>query len=182
MRPTAFVLFLILSQQAAAETFMGIDLDGKLSLTACTSAHFSPSNRELCRRQSTDHPWGSTSIYVAVPLAYLPFGPDMLVSVIEERPAELYVTTTGHGSQQQILNDLTGKFGKPQTITKRPHQNLFGATFAGIHAVWNKGETKIEFKGIEDEINRGSVTIKTSNSTALDRARDKWRSETKPKI
>lgn len=77
--------------------------------------------------------------------------------------------TAGIESQDLVLSQLTQKFGKPESLTKRSVQTKFGATFGAVDASWKYGDVSVSFNGTTDRIDFGRVTIDLPVATEVRR-------------
>jgi hypothetical protein len=78
--------------------------------------------------------------------------------------------TNGASSQDLVISQLTAKYGKPSSTSTRVVQNLMGAQFNAIIAVWSGGSVDVTYDGVTGEIDRGQVTIDLPQATALRRS------------
>lgn len=76
--------------------------------------------------------------------------------------------TTGLASQEQVLEMLNSKFGKPALLRHIEAQNLMGAKFDTIDARWNVGTDVVSFIGAM-AADGGSIEVETAEQAALDR-------------
>lgn len=85
-------------------------------------------------------------------------------------------STSGASTQIRNYDLLINKFGKPASVIQSPLQNRMGAQYNSIFAVWQLDKISVEFMGIAESINRGSVFIGTkkgidANKQALEQLR-----------
>ncbi|HTP98735.1 MAG TPA: hypothetical protein VMN56_05365 [Casimicrobiaceae bacterium] len=75
--------------------------------------------------------------------------------------------TNGVSSQSIVLEQLTEKFGPPTSISHERVQNLAGAAFDSITALWRGGEVDVTFYGTRNRLDRGEVFIDLPEVTAM---------------
>ena len=73
----------------------------------------------------------------------------------------LTIYTFGAASQESVFAALQEKFGKPSKVSKAQAQNLYGAQFNNINALWEQPSVTVEFWGVETKVDTGVVWIET---------------------
>jgi hypothetical protein len=85
--------------------------------------------------------------------------------------ALLVIGTSGHASQERVLQALVTKYGQPSIRAAVPMQNAIGAKFDSIRATWSDGTLDVAFVGVGGSIDSGSVVIGTPAAHAERAAR-----------
>jgi hypothetical protein len=112
--------------------------------------------------------WDSETI--RFPLDALPKGAahgTVEAMLLDGKVAGLKFWTSGVESQDYVLGLLTDKFGKPDDVLRKPVQNMAGASFQDITAIWVKPEARVTFLGTVGRLDTGMVTIDTPNGAKL---------------
>jgi hypothetical protein len=94
---------------------------------------------------------------------------NICIYVINGKVAEISQTTLGIEHQDQVLDALQAKFGKPTAITTSKVQNRMGARFDVIDAEWNLHDLEVEFTGATTDLNYGEISITTPEFRAYAR-------------
>lgn len=81
--------------------------------------------------------------------------------------------TLGIQGQDLVYIDLVKKYGKPTKKNVSQIQNLNGAKFESITAMWDKGDVFVEFDGTTDELTSGEVRIYSAVGKASSDAKRK---------
>ena len=169
-----------------AETFFLIELGAPLSIRDCTPDDYPPRQQSLCIKHTPEDalPWGQTKTEASLPMsAQFPWGPfHVFVSVFNGNVVEVEAITNGQGWQEQALADLTKKFGKPKSIKKTPLQNRTGAQFIGISAEWKLKAIAVKFRGVDGELDKGLIAVRTETAGAMDKAKADWYPANGPKL
>lgn len=66
-----------------------------------------------------------------------------------------------------MFQQLTEKFGPPTSISQERVQNLAGAAFDSITAIWRGGEVDVTFYGSVGKLDQGDVYIDIPEVTAM---------------
>lgn len=97
-------------------------------------------------------------------------GVDAFVDLIDGRLEGVRFKTQGIQSQQQDLETLISKYGKPTSSKTTKLQNGYGATFDNISASWRLKNLTVQFQGVTHWVNHtlnyGNVSIQTDKSVA----------------
>ena len=78
----------------------------------------------------------------------------------------LTIYTFGAASQESVFSALQEKFGKPSKASKTAAQNLYGAQFEKINAIWEQPTVTVEFWGVETKVDTGVVWVETPEARA----------------
>jgi hypothetical protein len=70
------------------------------------------------------------------------------------------MTTSGSSVQNEVLQILTNKYGKPDLNQLSEKSNAYGAKMNSIEASWNKNNLLVYFSGVT-AVNSGRITIST---------------------
>lgn len=81
-------------------------------------------------------------------------------------------STFGIHTQNSTFDALKEKYGKPTKLTKIKMQNSAGATFDVIFAEWKNKTVHVSFKGVDEQIDLGSVDISTPELLNLRQIKD----------
>lgn len=103
-----------------------------------------------------------------------------LATLVDGNLAGFHFSTTGANSQEFVMSELTKKFGQPTSVTRQPVQNLAGASFNAINAVWSGGPVTVTFYGIMSKLDQGEVYIDIPEVAKL--RETNLRSRTGPKM
>jgi len=76
------------------------------------------------------------------------------------------VSTAGFSVQEQLLSDLTAKYGKPKKLERSPVQTGIGAKFERIEAEWRKPDLNIDYRGMGTSITEGHISVRTDAGQA----------------
>lgn len=67
--------------------------------------------------------------------------------------------TQGIDTQDLVMQRLVEKFGKPQSVERRPVQNSFGAVYSSIEAHWQAGQLSVTFHSTRGRLDSGEVFV-----------------------
>lgn len=157
----------LVSQAATAQALpvLGIELGAPLALKACNGGN-SP-KAGLCKSvRSTKTVDGRkiVTFEVRLPDAEWPSWsryPYYTVLEVNGKAERLAVFTRGAQAQEEVVRQLTTKFGKPSSQSVQPVQNKFGAKFQSVAAEWSKPPYQVRFDGIVSEIDWGMLVIQS---------------------
>ncbi len=93
---------------------------------------------------------------------YSPSGVDpdsVSVIVVNGKISGMTALTGGYKVQDDLLQLLSEKYGKPTKETTSQVHNAMGAKFSDVNAKWIKPDVIIEFAGIVSQIDSGVITI-----------------------
>lgn len=95
-----------------------------------------------------------------------PIGFHMRVSVHNGVVTGASLETLGVKDQEDVLDRLKAKYGRPSLLEHRTLQNAFGVRVNSYYAEWEEREVYVQFDGVTDRFDRGWVMVET----AADRA------------
>lgn len=166
-----FTLFCQLSYaQDADVSIFGLHIKKPLEITNCgliDEKIVPPTDAPCISRSDLTRPWGPTMHSVIFPAEKLPgyvrsIGQEHLaIEVFDNKIERIGFATYGSEVQSHVMSDLNKKLGKPLSFHKVPVQNGMGAKFISLESKWKKNGVKIEFTGIESELEFGHVEIVT---------------------
>ncbi len=84
--------------------------------------------------------------------------------------AEIVIRTTGIESQQDALQALVAKFGKPTHYNVERLQNRMGARFVGVRVTWARPDVHVYFDSTSDDLDNGLIDIETPAEDRRDAA------------
>lgn len=83
------------------------------------------------------------------------------VQIIDGNVEGIQIYTMGSDVQQDVLQALLAKYGKPTELDHKDMQTLGGATFKSVSAYWQSGSIAVLFSGVDNNIDNGVVRIVT---------------------
>ena len=150
--------------KAEAPPVLGMQLGKPLALPQCEHDVIVAA---VCQR--TDLPGPDAGVWwIRVPIGGTTPGfiqaPDAgCVGVKDGVVNEIVLWTSGVDGQDQALELLSEKFGKPTSLTRRSVQNRMGAKFEAIAAFWARPGYEITLDGVGHDLDGGTVTIETDD-------------------
>ncbi len=96
--------------------------------------------------------------------------------------AQISITTKGLEVQQEVIDQLTQKFGRVQRADKKTAQNSFGAKFNYVEAAWSIGSSTVLFSGMAKVVDEGTLFAMTAKYGAYLAAEDKRKRQSEPKL
>jgi len=115
----------------------------------------------------------------AIAYAWFPFGKEPAFGaklnrfeliVLDGKVVGARIMTAGTDVQAEVLRLLEKKYGKPHQLSQKEVQNVAGARFTSIVALWNwPSRLRVSFLGIDRRFDLGTVEI--YSSTYLTKAR-----------
>jgi hypothetical protein len=111
-----------------------------------------------------------------------PVGFHMRVSVQNGVVTGASFETLGVKDQEDVLNRLKAKFGKPSLLERRILQNAFGVRVNSYYAEWEKLEVYVQFDGVTDRIDRGWVMVETAADRAAQLKARKQYAHQRPRL
>lgn len=175
---------------ALAVDFSGVAMGQPLSMPECEAGRFPGSYAfqfDLAVKPCWKHSYGdrgkplpSETMFSIGFIAekYPPGVRSSELLIVNGKVEGVTVFTTGLDSQDEILEALTAKFGKPTALERTKSQNRMGAEFMGIVATWKLPNVAATFVGIGSRIDGGIVVVRTPIGEASD---DASRAEAKAK-
>lgn len=119
-------------------------------------------------------PNGTMSVSVKLPAATAPSfvrGMSLVALVIDGRLEGIGFNSTGHATQQRVLDALTEKFGPPDAVEPKTMGNRMGARFEAFEAIWIRlPGLSVRFDSVTSRIDSGLVNVDTTKGL-------NWRSE-----
>lgn len=180
--------------QAGAADFMGVELGQPFAMPECVAGKYTGYEFEWERpvRPCWKHAYGDPGeplpaeskfqiAFVAAKDKSPPGIKSANLVVIDGKVEGVLAFTTGLESQDELLEGLTSKFGKPATLNRSDWQNRMGATFEGIDAEWSADGATVSFLGIGSRVDGGIITAYTPVGAAresADRAEQKKKAAT----
>jgi hypothetical protein len=89
------------------------------------------------------------------------------VLLVEGKVERIWIITRGVQNQREILQTLNGKFGKPVSLSTAPMRNGLGIQFDVINASWQTGDIGVQFSGVVEGGDKGTVTISSSKGERM---------------
>ena len=192
MKVIAFIFFLFLADMslfASDITIFGIAIDKPIpKLEKCVDSSFIENNKmtEMCFNNAKymENPikkaWGSDEYSIDIPfkdkpnyVKYSTYG-TIGIEAIDGNVESISFGTCGYDCQDDTMEALTKKFGKPKSILKSNVQNGFGAQYVEYDATWKKGNIIIHFIGM-DAVDNGYVEVDTIKYKKI---HDDWKKAT----
>lgn len=88
---------------------------------------------------------------------------------------KFYVTTLGPFVQDEVIESISGRFGKPTSLEKQTKQNIMGVTVEAISAVWKTADAVISHTC--SQINSCTVMFYTAEAHAAEMERMQQRKQ-----
>jgi hypothetical protein len=165
------------ASQPLVVSLYGIELGKPLPIDKCNINSIGaaePKLTSLCYRESTDFlpptdPKQLRDVYVYFPLGKVPSQIDASyfhVGVADGLVEQIMILTKGVDVQQEMLNQLTTKFG-PGQVQRSQVQNRFGAQFEITRATWSIGGAAVEFSGANGRVDSGGIYAVTRKGERL---------------
>lgn len=104
------------------------------------------------------------------------------VTLVNGAPEKITAFTRGHAVQDQALELLIQKYGKPTELKTEEVQNRMGATFGAMHAEWKLDGLSVLFFGIGTKIDTGYIVVSTPAGEAASEAEAALRKAQEPSL
>jgi len=179
-----FIGLMTASTSSIAESVFGIGIGEAFNVPACSQSGAQDICYEDKGGRGDDLPWGEKAYFIRIPYESMPWAirqSGFQVDTYNNEVVSIGIVTYGEQSQEAVFRDLKAKFGKPRSNRTDHLQNRFGARFHGIRAWWDRPNCKVEFNGIDGEIDYGSISIdaKSANAREAAIARKAWKNNDK---
>lgn len=132
-----------------------------------------PADRDCWKRRFMDPRMGKLSTGRETVEAYttteLPKGISQSIEVvlIDGVVEGVNLKTQGRAYQSVLLDALTEKFGKPESMRRAPVQNLMGAQFESLDAHWSFSDLDVSLRGMT-KVSEGAIRLKSPALLAAD--------------
>ena len=174
----ALLMLAAYSCPAAAEdmTVFGIPLGARLQIAECekrivgTTTVYSTATAVCFQRLGSQDavqatkPIENESILIKFPVTEAPpvmSGGAAVGLVMDGNLEGVAFNTRGVDSQDQVLDVLTQKFGKPTSRVPKQVQNTLGANFDVLDARWTLPQVEILFRSVTSRVDTGLLNIDT---------------------
>lgn len=104
------------------------------------------------------------------------------VQIVNDSVEGVMLLTWGVNWQDRIFESLSQKYGLPSTHQIMAAQNMMGANFSKIVAVWKFTNLNVSFLGISNDVYSGFVSAKTPIADSYDEIQRKEREKSEPKL
>lgn len=104
------------------------------------------------------------------------------VWLMDGKVESIIVLTNGLKSQEAVLRQLTQKFGKPSAALTKTVQNGFGAKFEYADVTWSRPAAEIQFKGLDNGVDTGSIIAMTPKYLLYMAERDRTTRKAEPRL
>lgn len=111
-------------------------------------------------------PYHTGNVKIRFPIDDIPegvHGINYWVFLINGQLESVSFETGGIENMDYVYELLKRKYGQPKKATIRTVRNLYGATFEVVDAKWAQDNIFVNFTGVNNTINSGSVEIMTKN-------------------
>lgn len=156
----AAIIWLCISSSIAASpqktgVLFGISLDTPIeSIPTCEAPETAPD--KICVHETAT---GTTRYIELRPQRPEYIKSNLWATVSEGKITNIRVLTNGLETQNEVLRDLTARYGKPSTISRQPAQNKFGAQFSIIEAMWSGKNWGVIFVGASKSLDEGYISL-----------------------
>jgi hypothetical protein len=86
---------------------------------------------------------------------------EITARIVSGRVEGIRIYTTGISGQDEAIEELTQKYGKPSSTLNTDVQNRMGAKFVSLNASWTVGDLEIVLIGTAGRLDEGQVEIAT---------------------
>ncbi len=181
-------------------TVLGISLGQPLAIAECQKS-YSPGNsvsydslnrKGVCYEERTYPLAASCSNLndVTATIKYPPSSPNqnpawawnVYAHFVNGRVERVSISTPGVSGQDLAYADLVSKYGEPTEKSVSQVQNMNGAKFESITALWDAGDVFIEFDGTSSKLTSGEVRIYSAVGKAATDAKRKAYNESKQSL
>jgi hypothetical protein len=188
MRSLAVVTFVALvattafaQSQAPSMTVFGLELGAPFTVPECSLLKlgrkdyvYAENDKTVCYELNFVHsksdprsmPFTDGSVKLRFPIDQAVIGTSMSAGIVKGNLEAIEIGTLGISDQDAVLGVLEKKYGTPPSLTAGSVQNVMGAQFPTILAVWHFSEPDltIVYKSVNERIDRGSISIQTRAS------------------
>lgn len=165
-----------------ALTIFGLVLGEPLSLPECArdailksyAVRQSETCQEIWTGPQPHKAWDQQLIIFPLERAPLIAGTTIGTMIKGGRLIGVTFSTLGIEDQDEVLRQLTTKYGKPTTLSRRKVSTAAGAEFEALTATWDLPSGMVLFDSAPSRIDRGRVDVLTTEAKRL---RDEERAE-----
>lgn len=175
------------SKAATAEpTVFGLALGAALDLPECASESagghrfYVPANDAVCFEHDDADDWSKPVVSERISIHFPADQTPRLSSlqtvscvVIDGNLQGISFSTRGISDQDFIQASLRKKYGQPSRVAQIKKQNLMGASFSSVVAVWKFSNLTVTFHGTTDSFDDGLVVIDTPSGAEFRAAQTK---------
>jgi hypothetical protein len=103
------------------------------------------------------------SVKLRFPINQAVIGTSISAGIVKGKLEAVEIGTRGISDQDVVLGALEKKYGTPPSLTAGSVQNVMGAQFPTVLAVWHFSEPDLTvvYKSVDQRIDRGSISIQT---------------------